>query len=219
MAFHFPKTENYNTEILSCFHIFRLNLRSFESELVKLLDYEIIPFFCNTQYITNSIKSFETFCKNILYYCHLAFSKLILKLSCNTPIIYGCMNTRNTLRLLSSGTKLYYLWVKGYSIWGERDTIFLCWLLLHLPQTTCGTPLANSWSGLGGPRKSTFPFGGRNWTHYFFSNPPNPQPTLPVHDVHHTPWSHFLSGVYFDICEWRILPARASTPALMFAPN
>ena len=26
---------------------------------------------------------------------------------------------------------LYYLWVKGYSTWGERDTIFLCWLLLH----------------------------------------------------------------------------------------
>ena len=26
-------------------------------------------------------------------------------------------------------------------------------------------------------------------------------------------------GFYFDICEWRILPARAWTPALMFAPN
>ena len=32
---------------------------------------------------------------------------------------------------IGSGTKLYYLWVKGYSTWGERDTIFLCWLLLH----------------------------------------------------------------------------------------
>ena len=26
-------------------------------------------------------------------------------------------------------------------------------------------------------------------------------------------------GFYFDICEWCILPARAWTPALMFAPN
>ena len=26
-------------------------------------------------------------------------------------------------------------------------------------------------------------------------------------------------GFYFDICEWRILPARAWTSALMFAPN
>ena len=32
---------------------------------------------------------------------------------------------------IGSGTKLYYLWVKGYSTWGERETIFLCWLLLH----------------------------------------------------------------------------------------
>ena len=61
--------------------------------------------------------------------------------------------TRNTL-----------LRVKGFSTWGERDTIFLCWLLLHLPQATCGTPSANYWSGLGGPWKSTYPFGRRNST-------------------------------------------------------
>ena len=35
-----------------------------------------------------------------------------------------------------TGTKLYYLWVKGYSTWGERDTIFLCWLLLHRQLST-----------------------------------------------------------------------------------
>ena len=41
---------------------------------------------------------------------------------------------------IGSSTKLYYFWVKGYSPWGERErhTIFLCWLLLHLHQTTCG---------------------------------------------------------------------------------
>ena len=98
---------------------------------------------------------------------------------------------------IGSDMKLYYLWVKGYSTWGERDTIFLCWLLLHLPQTTCGTPSANYWSGLVGPQKSTPPFRCRNSTPYFFSNPQNPLPMLPVHDVIHTPWSHFQWGVLF----------------------
>ena len=42
---------------------------------------------------------------------------------------------------------------------------------------------------------------------------------LPVHDVIHIRWSTFLSEFYFDICERHILPARALTPALKFAPN
>ena len=50
--------------------------------------------------------------------------------------------TRNTLRLLSSGTKFFITFeFKGFSTWGERDTIFLCWLLLHhqlLTQPTRG---------------------------------------------------------------------------------
>ena len=32
-----------------------------------------------------------------------------------------------------------------------------------------------------------------NW---LFSNPKNPPRTLPVHDVIHTSWSHFLSGIF-----------------------
>ena len=37
----------------------------------------------------------------------------------------------------------------------------------------------------------------------------------------HSPPPGFISylGFYFDVCEWPILPARAWTPALMFAPN
>ena len=108
---------------------------------------------------------------------------------------------------IGSGTKLYYLWVKGYSTWGERDTIFLCWLLLHLPQSTRGTqPQTTGLASTGPEGKLSRSDAG---THCFFSNPPNPQPTLPVHDVIHTPWSHFLFGFYFDICEWRIFPPRA----------
>ena len=45
------------------------------------------------------------------------------------------------------------------------------------------------------------------------------QSTLSVHDVIQIHWFISYLGFYFDICEWRILPARAWTPALMFAPN
>ena len=49
---------------------------------------------------------------------------------------------------------------------------------------------------------------------WLFSNPPNPYPTLPVHDVIHIFWYPILD-FYFDISEWHILPARAWTPAIM----
>ena len=41
-----------------------------------------------------------------------------------------------------------------------------------------------------------------------------------MHDVIHIPKSQFsIWDFYFDICERYILPARALTPALKFAPN
>ena len=41
-----------------------------------------------------------------------------------------------------------------------------------------------------------------------------------MHDVIHIPKSQFsIWDFYFDICEQHILPARALTPALKFAPN
>ena len=45
---------------------------------------------------------------------------------------------------IGSGTKLYYLWVKGYLTWEERYTILLCWLLLHRQLSTQPTPSARS---------------------------------------------------------------------------
>ena len=106
---------------------------------------------------------------------------------------------------IGSGTKLYHLRVKVYSTWGKRDTIFLCWLLLHLPQTTCSTPSANYWSGLGGPRKSTFPFGCRNSTNCF-SQIPNIL-SASGYDVIHLPRSNSYLGFLF----WHLW----MTPALM----
>ena len=46
---------------------------------------------------------------------------------------------------IGSGTKLYYLFeFKGFSTWGESDTIFLCWLLQLSTQTTHGARSAQS---------------------------------------------------------------------------
>ena len=44
--------------------------------------------------------------------------------------------TRNTWRLSSGMKILLPFWVKGFSTWGERATIFLCWLLLHRQLST-----------------------------------------------------------------------------------
>ena len=119
---------------------------------------------------------------------------------------------------IGSGTKLYYLWVKGYSTWGERDTIFLCWLLLYrqlTTQPTCGARCAqirlasssaesrHSRSEAGTqlsdfsqiPKSSAH--GSGAWRHS------HPLVLIPIRDF------------YFDISEWHILSARAWTSALM----
>ena len=68
----------------------------------------------------------------------------------------------------------------------------------------CPKPSANYWSGLGGPRKSTFPSDAENQLRFFQI----PQIlSASGHDVIHLPRPRFLSGnFYFDICEWHILP-------------
>ena len=117
---------------------------------------------------------------------------------------------------IGSGTKLYYLWVKGYSTWEERDTIFLCWLLLYRQlstQPTRGTPSAPI--RLASPSFESRLSRSKAGTQLLlFSNPPNPQrfrawrhspPTVPFP----------LWDFYFDISEWHILSACAWTPALM----
>ncbi len=51
-------------------------------------------------------------------------------------------------------------------------------------------------------------------------NPQNPLRALPVLDFINIPKSQFsIWYFYFDICERHILPARALTTALKFAPN
>ena len=69
---------------------------------------------------------------------------------------------------------------------------------------------------LGELKKSTFFFGRQNSTQLTFLK----YPKSSVHASGAWPTGHIsYLGFYFDICEWRILPACAWTPALMFAPN
>ena len=52
--------------------------------------------------------------------------------------IYRNLKTRNWFRYK---TFIHLFEFKGFSTWGERDTIFLCWLLLHRQLSTqpmCG---------------------------------------------------------------------------------
>ena len=119
---------------------------------------------------------------------------------------------------IGSGTKLYYLWVKGYSTWGERDTIFLCWLLLHCQHSTQPTRGARSEQiRLASPStESRLSRSDAGTQLTAFSQ-------IPKSSAHASgAWrhSHPLATIsiwdfYFDISEWHILSARAWTPALM----
>ena len=101
----------------------------------------------------------------------------------------------------------------------ERGTIFLCWLF-HLPQNTCDTCLKATGLASVSKQKSTFFFRARNPTLLTFFKIPQilrdrfrcmtSFPSLVISSI----WDF-----YFDICERHIFPARASTPALKFAPN
>ena len=114
---------------------------------------------------------------------------------------------------IGSGTKLYYLSVKGFSTWGERDTIFLYWLLLHRQlstQPTCGARSAQNY--LASPRsESQLSRSDAGTQLTAFSQ-------LSAHAS--GAWRHRhrlvqfrIWDFYFDISEWHILSAHARTLA------
>ena len=119
---------------------------------------------------------------------------------------------------IGSGTKLLFtfLSLKAFRH-EERETQSFyadCFYIVSSQPNQRAAPVAHKfvWSW----RKSTLFFRSRNSTHCFFSSPPNPQPTLPVRDITHIPWSPIpIWDFYFDISEWHILSKRAWTPALM----
>ena len=123
---------------------------------------------------------------------------------------------------IGSGTQLYYLWVKGFLTWGARDTIFLCWLLLHHQLSTQLTRGARSAQiRLASPSSESRLSRSEAGTQLtaFSQIPKILSPRFRCMMSFTPPGPISYLGFYFDICEWRILPARAWTPVLMFAPN
>ena len=110
---------------------------------------------------------------------------------------------------IGSGTKLYYLWVKGFSTWGERYTIFLCWLLLHHQLSTQPTRGACSaqirLASVGPDSQPSRSDAGTQLTAFSQISAHAsgawryPDPLVPI----------LIWKFYFDISEWHILSARA----------
>ena len=127
--------------------------------------------------------------------------------------IYRNPKTRNWFRY---ETFIHLFELKGFSTRGERDTIFLCWLLLHRQLSTQPTHGARgAQSRLASPRSESRLSRSEAGTQLTaFSQisahaagarrHPHPLISIPVWDF------------YFDISEWHILSTRAWTPALMF---
>ena len=125
------------------------------------------------------------------------------------------LKTRHSRNWFRYETFIYLFEFKGFSTWGERDTFFLCWLLLHRQlstQPTRGTRSAQS--RLASPTSESQPSSSEAGTQLpAFSQisahasgawrHPNTLVSIPIWDF------------YFDISEWHILSARAWTLALM----
>ena len=97
----------------------------------------------------------------------------------------------------------------------ETHTIFLCWLLLHRQLSTQhrAAPVAHKVVWLHPALNPDSLVRTQELNSLLFLKS---QPTLPVGDVTHIPWSQFpIWDFYFDISEWLTLSARAWTPTLM----
>ena len=98
---------------------------------------------------------------------------------------------------IGSGMKLYYLWVRGYSTWGERETQSFYADCFYIYPKPCAAPHLQT-TGLASVGPESQPSHSDTGTQLpAFLKSQNPQPTFPVHDVIHTPGPIFLSGVLF----------------------
>ena len=113
--------------------------------------------------------------------------------------IYRNPKTRNWFRY---GTFIHLFEFKGFSTWGKRERQSLyadCFYIVSSQPNQRAAPVAHKFVCLAQLWISTLSFGGWNSTLCFFSNSPNLQPTLPVHDVTHIPKPQFLSGIFILI--------------------
>ena len=102
---------------------------------------------------------------------------------------------------IGSGTKLLFTFL-SLKVFRheERETHSFyadCFYIISSQPNQRAAPVAHKvvWPRRA-PKVFFFFFWGGNSTHWLFSNPKNPQPTLPVHDVTHIPWFQFLSGIF-----------------------
>ena len=108
----------------------------------------------------------------------------------------GNPKTRNSRNLFRYET-FYYLWVKGFSTWGERETQSFyadCFYIVSSQPNQRAAPVAHKfvWHRPALNLDSLVRRQELNSLLFLKS-----QPTLPVRDVTHIPWSQFLSGVLF----------------------
>ena len=128
--------------------------------------------------------------------------------------IYRNPKTQNWFRY---ETFIHLFEFKGFSTWGERHTIFLCWLLLHRQLSTQPTRGARSaQSCLASPKSESQLSCSEAGTQLLtFSKSQNLQPALPGRDVTHIPMSQFLSGIFILTSLNDTSSPRAWTPVLM----
>ena len=128
--------------------------------------------------------------------------------------IYRNLKTRNWFRY---ETFIHLFEFKGFRH-EERETQSFyadCFYIVSSQLNQRAAPVAHKfvWP-LPDLNLDSLSFGGRNSTHWLFSN-------LKILSTHFRAWRHLhplvafsIWGFYFDICERHILPAPASTPAL-----
>ena len=125
--------------------------------------------------------------------------------------------TRNTLRLLSSGTKLFITF-KSKVIWHEeketQSSYADCFYIISSQPNQRAAPVALKFVWSHPALNLDSLVRRQELNSLLFSNPPNPQH---FRATRHSPLSVLFPiwDFYFDISEWHILSARAWTPALM----
>ena len=130
--------------------------------------------------------------------------------------------TQNSQNRFRYKTFIHLFEFKGFSTWGERDTIFRCWLLLHRQLSTQPTHGAHSsQSRLASPRSESQPSSSEVGTQFtaFSQIPKILSPRFRCMTSVTFPGPNFYLGFLFW-CLWMTHPLRARVnTCVKVAPN
>ena len=133
--------------------------------------------------------------------------------------IYRNPKTRNWFRY---EIFIHLFEFKGFSTWGEREThsfVADCFYIVSSQPNQRAAPVAHKFVWPRPTMNLDSLVRRQELNSMLFSNPPNPQPTLPVRDVTHIPWSQFYLGFLFWHL-WMTHPLRARVNTCVnVAPN